>query len=94
MTDEHPPFTLKYEEHECMLTPAAVQEYSNCFFEAGFVQGHPNDTVYIRLGREGVEPFIALLRFDEMLALSWVMSGTMWSSVLGEIAAKEGESDG
>lgn len=66
------------------------QEYSknNCVFSAGFVEGHPVDTMYIRLEREGEEPTIILLRPDEMASIAWLASGVLWSNEMRLITCK------
>lgn len=65
------------------------QEYggNDCVFSAGFVTGDSKpaeDTVYLCLEKEGTEPTILLLRPDEMQAIAWVVSGTLWSYLMGE----------
>jgi hypothetical protein len=80
MTDEIEaiPFVVHHRGHNCTLTPTAIHEYNNCRFEAGTVEGHPDDTFYFRVCREdeAIESVI-LLRPDEMLSLIWVLSGSM-----------------
>jgi len=57
------------------------QEYvgNDCVFSAGLCSGHPIDTMYIKLERGDEEPITILLRPDEVAALSWLISGAMWS---------------
>lgn len=72
--------TLEYQE---MIR----QEYTenNCIISAGFVTGHEVDTVYLRLEKDGVEPTQLLLRPDEMIAIAWVCSGTVWSDLIRSV---------
>ncbi len=57
------------------------QEYTanNCKFSAGFLYGHPVDTMYIRMEKDGVDPTIIMLRPDEMACIAWLASGVLWS---------------
>ena len=66
---------MKYDE-------VLKQEYSenSCTFSAGFVDGHPIDTMYICLERDGEKPTIILLRPDEMACIAWLSSGVLWSN--------------
>ena len=71
------PFVMFFEGHECTLTPCCRQEYQDCIFDAGLVEGHPVETVYVCLKRK-TETMI-FMRSDEMQALIWVMAGALWS---------------
>lgn len=55
------------------------QEYTNSSFTAGEVEGHPVDTLYLRLERDGNVDTFLLLREDEAAALIWCLSGVLWS---------------
>lgn len=56
------------------------QPYRNCYFAAGSVEGHPHDTLYLRLSRDGEpEQTTLLLRPDEAMAVCWVLSGALWA---------------
>lgn len=63
-----------YEYHETVRQP-----YQNCAFSAGFVEGHPVDTLYLKLERDGEDPYILLLRPDEAAAIAWCLTGVLWS---------------
>jgi len=69
-------------------TEIARQEYAgnNCVFSAGFVEGAvpPVDTMFIRLEKDGAEPTIIHLRPDEMAALAWIITGTLWSHMMDQ----------
>lgn len=54
---------------------------NNCTYSAGFVEGYenPEDTMYIKLERDGDEPTIIYLRPDEMAAIAWISNGVLWS---------------
>lgn len=56
------------------------QGYSNMTISAGLVAGIEPDTVYLRLERDGQQATTLFLRPDEMLAVIWVASGTLWSA--------------
>lgn len=65
------------------------QEYggNNCVVSAGFVEGEgkpDEDTCYLRLEKDGVEPTVLFLRPDEMQAIVWVASGAVWSHLMAE----------
>lgn len=79
-TTESCPVTILHGEHGAYtLLELLSQPYQNCVFSGGFVEGHPVDTLYLRLAREGEEPTTLLLRPDEMAALAWCASGALWS---------------
>jgi hypothetical protein len=56
-----------------------AQPYADCRFSAGFLSGHPHDTLYLRLERDGDEPTTLFLRPDEAAALAWCLTGALWS---------------
>lgn len=64
-------------------TEACRQPYTNCHFAAGFVDGHPVDTMYLEMERDGVTDVFLLLRPDEVAALVWVLSGALFSLHIG-----------
>lgn len=55
------------------------QEYSNCVFSAGNVEGHSVDTMYLKIERGGHIDTFLLLRPDEMAVLGWLASGVLYS---------------
>jgi len=57
------------------------QEYggNNCVFSAGFVYGHPVDTLYIKMEKDGDKPTYWLFRPDEMACIAWLANGVLWS---------------
>ena len=73
--------TLTYE-------PICVQPYRNCTFSAGYVTGHPVDTLYVRLERDG-EDTTLLLRPDEAQAIAWVLNGVLWSNEMKRLLADQ-----
>ena len=81
-------FALIYEGIECKCIPVGRQAYDNCYFEAGLVEGHPYDSLYVKLKRDNEETVI-LFRPDEMLALIWVMSGALWSQKIADVSQRE-----
>jgi hypothetical protein len=66
-------------------TERIKQEYANCSFSAGEVAGHPVDTLYLRIEREGEHQLFLLLRPDEASAIIWCLSGAMWSEQVAEV---------
>ena len=75
--------TLTYEE-------IARQPYLDCVFSAGFVKGHPVDTLYVRLERDSEsEPTTILLRPDEAQAICWVLNGALWSDQMRRLLTDE-----
>ena len=73
---------LKFEE-------VTKQEYKNCSFSTGFVKNHPVDTMYLKLERPPEKPIVIVLRPDEMAAIAWVTSGTLWSHEMTELDKKD-----
>jgi len=67
----------------------ADQPYENVRFSAGFVNGHPIDTVYLRLERNEEDPLTILLRPDEMAAIQHVTAGVLWSHLVATIDRAE-----
>lgn len=67
-------------EGDLTFTETIRQEYSNCKFSGGFVEGHPVDTVFIQLEKDGVVTTSLLLRPDEVAALAWIASGILWTN--------------
>lgn len=61
------------------------QEYTNCSFTAGEVEGHPVDTMYLRLERNGKVDTFLHLREDEAAALAYCLIGVLWSKRLETI---------
>jgi hypothetical protein len=60
------------------------QEYveNQCVFSAGFVEGHPVDTVYLKLEKGEEPPTTMLLRPDEAAYLAWLLNGVLWSELM------------
>jgi hypothetical protein len=74
---------------ELVYTELIRQEYAGngCIFSSGFVEGDDKpdeDTMYLKLEKDGVEPTILLLRPDELQSLAWCASGALWSHLLNE----------
>lgn len=67
------------------FTEVICQEYSNCKFSAGFVEGHPIDTIYIQAEKNGVLTTQLLLRPDEVAAIIWIASGVLWSDSIRNV---------
>lgn len=67
------------------------QPYTDAVFSAGFVTGHPVDTVYLRLERDGEEPLMILLRPDELAAVAWLATSVLWSHEMAQLAGQAGK---
>lgn len=68
------------------------QQYASngCIFAAGCVNGHPTDTLYLVMEKDGQEATLLLFRSDEMAAIAWLCSGALWTNLEGELMAKKG----
>lgn len=66
------------------LEEICKQEYTgnNCKISSGFAKGAGVDTVYLKLEKDGSDPTTLLLRPDELQAIVFVCSGTLWSNEL------------
>lgn len=78
-------WTVTADGGELTYTELIRQEYSNMHFSAGTVEGHPVDTLYLRIEREGDHVLFVLLRPDEAAAIAWCMSGVVWSDLLAKL---------
>jgi len=67
------------------FTELIYQDYTNCRFSAGAVEGHPVDTIYFQAEKDGRVNTQILLRPDEAAAMAWVISGVLWSVLLGSL---------
>lgn len=72
--------SVEWTEGDLTFTETISQEYSNCKFSGGFVEGHPVDTVYIQLEKDGIVTTSLLLRPDEVAALAWIAAGILWTN--------------
>ena len=63
------------------LEEISRQPYADSVLSAGLVRGCGPDTVYLRFERlaEDEEPTTILMRPDEALAVTWLLSGVLWS---------------
>jgi hypothetical protein len=64
------------------FTEVIRQEYSNCIFSAGALEGHPVDTLYLQAEKNGKVTTQLLLRPDEMAAIAWVAAGALWTHTM------------
>lgn len=80
---------ITWEEDGIVYTEAIRHTYSNnnCVFSAGFVENASvkEDTIYLKLLREGETPTIILLRPDEAAIISWIMSGVLYSKLVEDV---------
>lgn len=74
-----------------MLKEICSQPYLFTEWSAGIVEGHPIDTIYLKVQRELEEPTTILLRRDEALAIIHLLSGALWSeSLMPPVVIREG----
>jgi hypothetical protein len=64
----------------------ARQSYggNGAYFATGVVEGHPIEQVYFQWGKDGEPTGMFLLTTDELAAMAWVASGTLWSVLLAQ----------
>lgn len=75
----------EWQEGELTFREMVAQPYQDCVFSAGFVSGHPVDTVYLRWTRDdGSDAGGLLLRPDELAAIAWCCTGVLFSGLLGQ----------
>ena len=75
---------LVFTEDDLTFTETIRQAYTNCVFSAGLVEGHPVDTLYLMLERDGKRDTFLLLRPDEAMALAWCLNGALWSQEISK----------
>jgi hypothetical protein len=85
-------WTVVIDGREITYTEVIRQEYANMLISAGTVEGDPVDTLYISLEREGKHAFFLLMRPDEFAALSWCLTGALWSNLMSQLPEPEGAS--
>jgi len=73
---------LVWQEDEFTFTEVIRQAYTDTVLSAGMVEGHPVDTLYLKLERNGHIDTFLLLRPDEAAALAWCLTGVLWSDAL------------
>ena len=74
----------QWQDGEFTFTEIIYQEYNNCKFSAGHVKGHPVDTLYLQAEKDGEITTQLLLRPDEMAAIAWVATGSLWSAMIAK----------
>lgn len=61
------------------------QKYEDSKLSAGLVDGHPDDTIYLKLERDDEDSTTILLREDEALSIIWLLSGALWSEAMSSM---------
>lgn len=84
--DKYPEY---WEEDGLQFEEVVRQEYTgnSCIIRAGFVTGEskpPEDTIFLRLEKDGVVPTTLLLRPDEAQSIAWCAAGAIWSHLMKE----------
>ncbi len=74
-----------WKDGDLKFTERIRQEYTNCVFSAGSVEGQPVDTLYLQAEKDGVITTQLLLRPDEMAAIAWIASGSLWSELIERV---------
>ena len=59
-------------------------EYEDAVIDTGLVEGIEPDNYYLCIRREGDEPLMLLLRKDEMMSITWLCNGAIWSGEMME----------
>ena len=69
---------------ELTKTELFRQPYSNGkYIAGGILEGHPDDTVYLHFGRDGVEGGAEIfLRPDEAASIVWILGACLYSETL------------
>ena len=73
---------LEWEENGFTFLEICKQEHITGDFSTGLIKGKnkpAEDTVYLRLEKEGDKPTTIFMRPDEMAAIAWVAVGLLWS---------------
>lgn len=67
------------------FTEMIRQEYTgnNCIFSGGTVEEceNPEDTMYLRWEKDGVEPTTIMMRPDEISSVNWICAGLMFTEM-------------
>ena len=78
-------FTIKANGRKGKFWRACVQPYQDCEISGGLIEGFEPDTIYLRFDRDSTKPTTIWLRPDEAQAIIHVLSGALWSKMIGEI---------
>ena len=70
------------------FTELCRQSYggNGAYFATGIVGGDPVEQVYFQWGKDGQPTGMFLLRADELAAIAWVASGTLWAVLLDDVS--------
>jgi hypothetical protein len=55
---------------------------NGAYFATGVIEGDPVEQVYLQFGKDGKPDRMLMLTIDELAAIAWVASGTLWSWTL------------
>jgi hypothetical protein len=83
-------WTEDIDTYRCTFAEVIRQDYTNCTFSAGVVEGHPIDTLYLKWERGGEYNFL-ILRPDEMAAIAWCATGALWSDAVAKVPVEQGQ---
>ena len=76
----------EWTEDGLAYSEVVAQEYNNCSFSSGFVDGAPHgDIIYLKLERCGKVDTFLLLRPDEVAALAWCLTGVLYSHHIEDV---------
>jgi len=74
-----------WQDRDLTFVELIRQDYTNCSFTGGTVDGHDVDTLYIQLKKDGFVTTQLLLRPDEVAALAWIASGLLFSELIDKV---------
>ena len=52
---------------------------NDCSFSSGIVGGHPVDTIYLKMEKDGEEATVLHLRTDEAVRIAALLCNAVWS---------------
>lgn len=78
------PQTFYVDGYECEEMIRQVYGGNNCVFSAGVIHDHPEEHVYLKWQKDGDDGSTLLLKKDELAAIAWIATGTLWSVLMTE----------
>jgi hypothetical protein len=71
----------EFDSEGCHFTESWRQAYAenNCVFAGGQIEGHPHDTIYLLIEKDGMTTDVFTLRPDEATAICMALMGAVWA---------------